>query len=111
LKTLLASLAMTGRKTQHNFIEVFYFKGTARRTGKDFLIFNIQYKKVNIKLLVKELAENTFVALKPSPIHGIGVFAIKDITPGVEKYFQSQKKTGSSFRDRRSGNCHAVLLI
>ena len=45
-----------------------------------------------IKQLLKELAETTYVALKPSPIHGIGVFAIKDITAGCKKMFSSPKK-------------------
>ena len=49
-------------------------------------------KKVVINKLLKELAENTFVALKPSPIHGIGVFAIRDITAGCRKMFSKPNK-------------------
>ncbi len=44
------------------------------------------------KELVKELAENTFITLKPSGVHGIGVFAIRDIPVGCRNMF-SQKKT------------------
>ena len=29
--------------------------------------------------LIKQLAESTYVMIQPSPIHGIGVFAIRDI--------------------------------
>lgn len=32
--------------------------------------------------LLKELQQETYVALKPSPVHGIGVFAIRDIPKG-----------------------------
>lgn len=37
--------------------------------------------------LLKELAEETYVALKPSPLHGIGVFAIRDIPKGCKNIF------------------------
>lgn len=37
--------------------------------------------------LLKELAQETFVALKPSPVHGIGVFAIRDIPKGTKNIF------------------------
>ena len=32
--------------------------------------------------LLKELGTNTYLMLKPSPIEGIGVFAIRDIPKG-----------------------------
>ncbi len=37
--------------------------------------------------LLAELASNTFVMLKPSPIAGIGVFAITDIPKGCRNMF------------------------
>ncbi len=43
--------------------------------------------------LLKELLEQTFVALKPSGIHGIGVFAICDIPKGCRTIFS--KDTGN----------------
>ena len=37
--------------------------------------------------LLKELSEDTYVALKPSGVHGIGVFAIRDIPKGCRTIF------------------------
>jgi SET domain-containing protein len=37
--------------------------------------------------LLKELSQETYVALKPSGIHGIGVFAIADIPKGCRELF------------------------
>lgn len=37
--------------------------------------------------LLKELREETFVAIRPSGIHGIGVFAIRDIPKGTRNIF------------------------
>lgn len=37
--------------------------------------------------LLKELSQKTYVALKPSPVHGIGVFAIADIPRGCREMF------------------------
>ncbi len=37
--------------------------------------------------LLAELSNNTYVMLKPSPIEGIGVFAIKDIAKGCREMF------------------------
>ena len=41
--------------------------------------------------LLKELRKNTFVRLKPSPIEGIGVFAIVDIKKGQRGLFSNDK--------------------
>jgi SET domain-containing protein len=41
---------------------------------------------MNIKELLADLQE-TYIALKPSPIHGIGVFAIRDIPKGCRTMF------------------------
>ncbi len=37
--------------------------------------------------LLKELSAETYVALKPSAVHGIGVFAITDIPKGCRNLF------------------------
>ncbi len=37
--------------------------------------------------LIKELSQETYVALKPSAVHGIGVFAIADIPKGCRTLF------------------------
>lgn len=39
--------------------------------------------------LLKELSQETYVALKPSPVHGIGVFAIADIPKGCRTLFSN----------------------
>jgi len=42
---------------------------------------------MNKEALLKELATSTYVMIKPSPLHGIGVFAIKDIPKGTKNIF------------------------
>jgi SET domain-containing protein len=37
--------------------------------------------------LIKQLSESTYVMIQPSPIHGIGVFAIRDIPKGTQDIF------------------------
>jgi SET domain-containing protein len=37
--------------------------------------------------LLKELSTETFITLKPSPVHGIGVFALRDIPRGCKTLF------------------------
>jgi SET domain-containing protein len=37
--------------------------------------------------LLKDLQQSTYVMIKPSPLHGIGVFAIKDIPKGTKDIF------------------------
>jgi SET domain-containing protein len=37
--------------------------------------------------LLKELSAETFITLKPSPVHGIGVFALRDIPRGCKTLF------------------------
>jgi SET domain-containing protein len=39
--------------------------------------------------LLQELQQDTYVALKPSPVHGIGVFAIRTIPKGCRTIFSS----------------------
>ena len=39
------------------------------------------------EVLLNELKNETFVALNVSPIHGIGVFAIRDIPKGCNTFF------------------------
>jgi hypothetical protein len=43
------------------------------------------------KELLNELGNNTFVILKPSPLHGIGVFALVDIKKGQRGIFSKDK--------------------
>lgn len=37
--------------------------------------------------LLRELSQETYAALKPSSVHGIGVFAIRDIPKGCKEIF------------------------
>ena len=41
--------------------------------------------------LLHILAHHTFIMLKPSPIQGIGVFAIRDIQKGQRKIFSEDQ--------------------
>ena len=43
------------------------------------------------KTLMNELMNNMFVMLKPSPVQGIGVFAIADIKKGQRNIFSNDK--------------------
>ena len=42
---------------------------------------------MNKEALLNELANATYVMIKPSPLHGIGVFAIRDIPKGTKNIF------------------------
>ena len=42
--------------------------------------------------LLDELSNNTYVILRPSPVAGIGVFAIKDIVKGCREMFSAPHK-------------------
>lgn len=42
--------------------------------------------------LLDELINNTYVILRPSPVAGIGVFAIKDIAKGCREMFSAPHK-------------------
>lgn len=44
---------------------------------------------MNKKDLLYELAHATFATLRPSGVHGIGVFAIRDIPKGTKNIFSS----------------------
>jgi SET domain-containing protein len=44
--------------------------------------------------LLQELSTNTWVMLKPSPVEGIGVFAIRDIPKGCRSMFGEPDKAG-----------------
>lgn len=37
--------------------------------------------------LLRELSQETYVTLKPSPVHGIGVFALREIQKGCRDIF------------------------
>lgn len=45
--------------------------------------------------LLAELSHNTYVMLKPSPIEGIGVFAVRDIPRGCRNMFSKPDATDS----------------
>jgi SET domain-containing protein len=47
---------------------------------------------MNKEALLKELSSNTYVMIKPSPIEGIGVFAIRDIPKGCRNMFSMAKQ-------------------
>jgi hypothetical protein len=42
---------------------------------------------MNKEALLKELTASTYVMIKPSRLHGIGVFAIRDIPKGTKNIF------------------------
>jgi len=42
---------------------------------------------MNKATLLKELSASTYVMIKPSPLHGIGVFAIRNIPKGTKDIF------------------------
>ena len=42
---------------------------------------------MNKAALLKQLSEATYVMIKASPVHGIGVFAIRDIPKGTQDIF------------------------
>lgn len=44
------------------------------------------------KALLAELSNNTYVMIKPSPVEGIGVFAIRDIPKGCRNMFSNPEK-------------------
>ena len=48
---------------------------------------SIDKSVMNKESLLKDLQQDTFVMIKPSPLHGIGVFAIKDIPKGTRNIF------------------------
>jgi len=58
---------------------------------KRFLV--ISMKKAE---LLAELSNNTYVMLKPSPLEGVGVFAIRDIPKGCREMF-SKPDTGEEW--------------
>ena len=46
---------------------------------------------MNKQQLLHELAHDTHATLKPSALHGIGVFAIRDIPAGTSTIFSKEK--------------------
>jgi SET domain-containing protein len=45
---------------------------------------------MNKLALLQELSENTWVMIRPSGVHGIGVFAIRDIPAGCRELFAKE---------------------
>jgi len=46
---------------------------------------------MNKEALLNELMNNTFIMLKPSPVQGVGVFAVADIKKGQRNIFSNDK--------------------
>lgn len=65
--------------------------------------------------LLQELAQNTWVMLKPSPIGGIGVFALRDIPAGCRDMFSKPDDTGEwitvSKNEIETLPAHAQFLV
>jgi SET domain-containing protein len=68
---------------------------------------------VTKKQLLKELAEDTYAALKPSPVHGIGVFAIRDIPKGCRSVFSKPNKHWIKLSKKKISRlpAHSIELI
>jgi SET domain-containing protein len=65
--------------------------------------------------LLHELASNTWVMLKPSPIEGIGVFALRDIPKGCRDMFGKPDDAGEwitvSKKEMEALPAHAQFLV
>lgn len=65
--------------------------------------------------LLQELAQNTWVMLKPSPIEGIGVFALRDIPAGCRDMFgkpdDEAEWIGISKKEIETLPAHAQFLV
>jgi SET domain-containing protein len=48
---------------------------------------SIEQRLMTKEALLKDLHNDTYVMIKPSPLHGIGVFAIRDIPKGTRDIF------------------------
>jgi SET domain-containing protein len=63
--------------------------------------------------LLDELSHHTYAMLKPSPVHGIGVFAIQDIPKGCREIFSKEhgKWITLSFTEAEKLPAHSRELI
>jgi SET domain-containing protein len=65
--------------------------------------------------LLQELSGNTWVMLKPSPIEGIGVFALRDIPKGCRSMFSKPDDAGEwitvSKNEIEALPAHAQFLV
>jgi SET domain-containing protein len=65
--------------------------------------------------LLKELTDNTWVMIKPSPVEGIGVFALRDIPKGCRCMFskanQQEQWIPVSKTEVENLPAHAIALI
>jgi SET domain-containing protein len=70
---------------------------------------------MNKEELLNELAGNTWVMLKPSPIEGIGVFALRDIPTGCRSMFGKPDDAGEwitvSKKEIETLPAHAQFLV
>lgn len=71
--------------------------------------------EINRQQLIQELINHTYVMLNPSPVAGIGVFAIRDITKGCRDMFSKPDKNDQWITITKSEvdamPHHAKLLI
>ena len=65
--------------------------------------------------LLAELSQHTYVMLKPSPVAGIGVFAMRDISPGCRDMFSIPDKNDTwltlSKKEVESLPPHAQIVV
>ena len=81
-----------------------------------YLAFTIIYKLVMTKdQLIDELSQSTYVMLKPSPLEGVGVFAIRDIPKGCREIFSKPDPddtwTTISRKEVESLPAHARFMV
>lgn len=57
------------------------------------IIFILKFCSMTKEALLKELNEDTWIMIRPSPIEGIGVFALRDIPMGCRSIFSKPDPT------------------
>lgn len=72
------------------FIGEAYFFCHLQRAKNIFITASISQLTMTKEELLQELAGNTWVMIKPSPIEGIGVFALRDIPMGCRNMFSKE---------------------
>ncbi len=65
--------------------------------------------------LLRELDQHTYVMLKPSPLEGVGVFAVRDIPKGCREMFGKPDKQDTwitvSRKEVESLSAHARFMV
>jgi SET domain-containing protein len=64
---------------------------------------------MNRKQLLKNLKNETYCRLKQSPIHGVGVFAIRDIPKGMDPFKGRKRDRGYAFAEKELKNVHSEV--